>query len=100
MKNGKLCFVNINAVDGLYSTKHNFSVLHFESSVPTHSGQRVISPSITAFRDPAVRRRNSLSCPALEDFIDSITLFAAELLIRQVRVVNNLGNDLDLRYES
>src|SRR5258708_32393914 len=40
--------------------------------------------------------RNSLSRPAFEYLVDSITLFATKLAIRQVRVVNNLGNNLHL----
>src|SRR5216683_639513 len=38
--------------------------------------------------------RNSLSRPAFKYLVDSITLFAAKLVIGQVRVVNDLGNDL------
>src|SRR5437773_299099 len=38
--------------------------------------------------------RDSLSCPTLEDFVDPITLFAAEFLVRDICVMNNLRDDL------
>src|ERR1700722_13681040 len=36
--------------------------------------------------------RESLPGPALENFVDAITFFAAEFAVRQIRVVNDFGN--------
>ena len=38
--------------------------------------------------------QNSLSRPALEYLVDSITFFAAELVVGEIRIMNNLGNHL------
>src|SRR5260370_32923976 len=71
---------------------NNSSVPHVKPSVLTHhQGDRVIEP-VNQLHSPAQQFliEDSLPCPTLQDLVDSITLFAAELLIRQVLVVTNL----------
>src|SRR5438132_13746182 len=37
---------------------------------------------------------DSLPCPSLQYLVDSITFLAAKFVVREVRIVNNLGDDL------
>src|SRR5258708_11420861 len=39
--------------------------------------------------------RESLPCPTLEYFVDAISFFAAEFSVREIRIVNSLGNHVD-----
>src|SRR5260221_3435429 len=61
----------------------------------THSGERVIKP-LNQLHSPIqeVLIGGSLPCPTFQDLVDSIPLFAAEFAVRQIRVVNDLRNDL------